>query len=154
MIKTPYQLLFITTCFIVALAVYLGKSQWEYHFNGGHAFSMGVRRLRGIDLTYAHPNAVACSAVFSLPFALFLWNVRRQFTADWPAIYRKWFPRTILGYFVLATTSIFLTNSRSGIFAFALFVVLSASAKPAWRSFFPDVGRRRSAGGYLGGASR
>jgi hypothetical protein len=125
-VRTPYELVFIVTCFVVVTAVYLGKSEWEYFLHGGHSYSMGVRRLKGIDTTYSHPNAVACSAVLSLPFAFFLWKIRRQFTAQWPAFYRRWFPYSILGFFVVAATSIFLTNSRSGIFAFVLFVVLAS----------------------------
>ncbi|MCC6124166.1 MAG: O-antigen ligase family protein [Pirellulales bacterium] len=125
-IRTPYQLVFIVTCFVAVMAVYLGKSQWEYFFHGGHGFSMGVRRLQGMDTTYSHPNAVACSAALSLPFAFFLWKIRGRYTAEWPGLYRRCFPYAVIGYLVLAATSIFLTNSRSGIFAFALFVILAA----------------------------
>jgi O-antigen ligase len=85
-----------------------------------------VYRLQGIDLTYAHPNAVACSAAITLPFVYYFWKIRREFTAAWPVLWKKAFPIFILGCFFIAVSSIFLTNSRSGIFAFVLFMFLAA----------------------------
>jgi O-antigen ligase len=125
-LRTPYELIFIVAAFTAIMGAYLGKSQWEYFIHGGQSFSMGVYRLKGIDTTYAHPNAVACSAVISLPFAYYFWKIRREFTATWPEIWKKAFPLFIVGVFYLAVSSIFLTNSRSGIFAFVLFLFLSA----------------------------
>jgi O-antigen ligase len=125
-VKTPYQLVFIILCYIAVLAAYLGKSQWEYFLYNGYEFAMGVRRLQGIDLTCAHPNSVACSTVISLPFAAFLWKVRKPLTAGWPDFWRKCFPYALIGYYYIAISSILLTNSRSGIFAFVLFLMLSS----------------------------
>jgi hypothetical protein len=125
-LRTPYQLFFMVACFVVVMAVYLGKSQWEYFFCGGGSFAMGVRRLKGIDVTYSHPNAVACSAVISLPFAQFLWKIRKEFTAGWPNLWRKCFPFGILAFYYIVVSSILLTNSRTGIFAFVLFMALAA----------------------------
>jgi O-antigen ligase len=127
-IRTVYQLLFIVTCYVVTMGLFLGKSQVEYHFNGAHSFSMGVSRLRGINETYAHPNAVAALAVISLPIWLFLWESRRDFTATWPRSWRKAFTWALGLYFPVAVSSIILTNSRTGIMAFGGFVFLVAAS--------------------------
>ncbi len=77
-IRTPHQLGFIITCYIVTMATYLGKSQWEYFVYGKHQFQMGVSRLIGIDGTFGAPNSVASSTVVSLPFLQFLWWHRHK----------------------------------------------------------------------------
>jgi hypothetical protein len=119
-------LVFIVTCFIVSTCVFLGKSQWEYFLYGGHAFAMGVFRLQGINFTFGHPNAVGAVAVTSLPFLLFLWRVRARFTENWPAFWRWAFPYALVVGFAITVYSIVLTNSRAGMFAFVVFLVLVA----------------------------
>jgi len=121
-IRTPYQLIFLVTCFVFIVAVYLAKSQWEYLVHGGWSFSMGVRRLRGIDIAYSHPNAVAASAVLLLPFQSFLWTARATFMATWPVRWRKLFQWGMIIYLPVAISAVVLTNSRSGM----LGVVLAA----------------------------
>src|SRR5690606_2086660 len=49
-IRTPYELFFLLACYVVATALYVGKSQWEYWLHGAGRDSMGVIRLQGIDL--------------------------------------------------------------------------------------------------------
>ena len=127
--RTPYQLVFIVACFLVAMGLYLGKSEWEYFFCGGRAYSMGVPRLQGIDTTYSHPNSVATSTVLSLPFLYFLWKVRNQFTRTWPQYWRTRFTYALLLYFAIAVSAIVLTNSRTGLLAFFVFVLLCALAR-------------------------
>jgi len=125
-VRTPYQLIFVVACFIVIMSVYLGKSQWEYFLNGASSHSMGVRRLQGIDVMYAHPNSVAISTVLSLPFLFFLWTVRKEFTSTWPAQWRKLFPWGLMIGFWLALSSVVLTNGRAGMLGIVLFVILCA----------------------------
>jgi hypothetical protein len=125
-VRSPYQLVFIVACFVVSTCLFLGKSQWEYFLYGGHAFSMGVRRLRGINLTFGHPNAVAGIAVTSLPFLLFLWKVRGRFSETWPRFWRRAFPYALAFGFLVTAYSIVLTNSRAGMFGFVVFTLLAA----------------------------
>lgn len=125
-IRTPYQLFFVATSYIVVLGVYLGKSEYEYFLHGAGEYTMGVRRLAGIESTYGGPNAVAASAVLSLPILSFLWRIRREFTETWPRTWRVWFPRCLVLYFLLATSAIILTNSRSGMLGFVVFMFLAA----------------------------
>ena len=123
-IRTPYQLVFLIGSFVTVTAVYLGKCQWEYFIHGGWHFSMGVRRLSGIDLTYAHPNAVACTAVLPIPFIFFLWAVRSHITATWPSSLRRLLPWGLGLSLWLTLSSVVLTNSRSGLLGAILAMVL------------------------------
>jgi O-antigen ligase len=123
-IANPYELLFIASSYIVIMAVYLGKSQWEYVFNDAATYTMGVYRMTGIDVTLGQPNSVAISIVISLPIWLFLYSVRNDFAATWPKVWRSWFTRGLLIYLLLAAVSIILTNSRTGMVSAALFVGL------------------------------
>ncbi len=124
-IRNPYDLMFIIICYIVTMATYLAKSQWEFFIHGHHRYDMGVIRMVGIESTFGGPNNLAMSIVVSLPMALFLWLYRKELSLRWPAFEQKWFPRFLLFYFILAVSSIVLTNSRSGMVAFVFFVILS-----------------------------
>ena len=124
-VHTPYELFFMVTCYIVALAVYLAKSQWEFFVHGQNRFDMGVYRLTGIEGTFGGPNSLAMSVVVSLPMLLFLWSIRKEFSSEWPRVWHKWFPRFLVFYAALAVSSIILTNSRSGMVSFILFVALA-----------------------------
>jgi len=138
-IRTPYQLLFIGSCYIVVMALYLGKAQFEYFVHGHCQYRMGVSRLAGIESTFGHPNSVASSAVLSLPILYFLWRFRRDFTRTWPDLWRNLFPWGLAVYFWLAVSSIVLTNSRSGMLGFVLFIFLSATAGKPFRRILPAV---------------
>jgi O-antigen ligase len=126
LIRTPYDLIFIVISYITTMTVYLGKSQWEFFLHGQNRYDMGVYRLTGIETTFGGPNAVAMSIVVSLPFVILLWHFRKEISCGWPDFWRKWFPRFLVFYFILSTSTIILTNSRSGMVSFALFVVLLA----------------------------
>lgn len=123
-IRTEYQLLFIVTCYVLTVGLFLGKSQWEFLLHGGGGFEMGVSRLKGANQTYAHPNGVAGIAVTSLPFWLYLWQSRHEFTQSWPVLWRQAFAPALGLYFLVATSSIIMTNSRTGMMAFVVFLVL------------------------------
>jgi len=124
-IRTPYELAFMVTCYIVTMAVYLGKSQWEFFVHGAHRSTQGVTRLCGIESTFGGPNSLAMSVVISLPVLIFLWSIRKEFSCRWPKLWSKWFPRFLVFYSLLAVSSIILTNSRSGMVSFILFVLLA-----------------------------
>ena len=125
--RTPYELFFTVTCYIVTMAVYLGKSQWEYFVHGQHRYDpgTGIVRMTGIETTFGGPNALAMSIVVSLPFLLFLWSIRKELTETWPNLWRKWFPRFLVFYAALAVSSVILTNSRSGMLCFVVFAVMA-----------------------------
>ena len=122
--RNPYDLAFMVTCYIVIMFVYLAKAQWEFFVHGAGVYRMGVWRLIGIEETLGGPNALANSIVLSLPFALFLWTVRKEFTFSWPQFLKTLFPLLPVLYSILALTSLILTNSRTGMLSLILFVVL------------------------------
>jgi len=125
-IRTPYQLFFFAASYVVVMAVYLGKAEYEYFAYGAGQYTMGVNRLIGIETSYGGPNGVAASTVLSLPFLHFLWQARRELTQTWSKTWRRWFPRGLALYGLVAVTAIVLTNSRSGMVGFVAFVFLSA----------------------------
>lgn len=120
-IKTPYQMMFIITSYVVVTTTYLAKSQWEYLLNGSYKVEMGVIRLIGIDLTFAHPNEVASTALYSLPFIYLLWESRGLFTAQWPRLWQRLFPLFLVASFLVSAVAIVLTQSRSGQVGLLLF---------------------------------
>ena len=127
-IRTPYHLLFVAASYIVVMAAYLAKAEYEHFVYGAGHYTMGVSRLIGIETTYGDPNSLAASCVLSLPIVVFLWRARKPFTETWPRTLRTWFPVGLALYFLLALTAIVLTNSRSGMLGFAVFAFLTATA--------------------------
>lgn len=124
-VRTPYDLLFITAVYTVVMAMYLGKAQVEYFFFHAVHRMQGVNRLMGIDGTYNGPNELAESIVLSLPVTASLWRIRHIFTESWPEIWQRAFTWGLRFYFVLAMTSVVMTNSRSGMLGFVLFLILT-----------------------------
>ena len=123
-VRSPYELVFMVGSYICTMTVYLLKSQWEFWIHGQHRYTMGVVRLIGIEDTFGGENNLAMSIVVSLPFLLFLWSMRKEFTLTWPKPRRKWYICMMVVYVTVAVTSIIMTNSRSGMLGFVLFVVL------------------------------
>ena len=125
-VRTPYELVFIVTCYVVTMAVYLAKAQWEYRFNSAVDVFEGGRmtKMIGIEYTFGSPNYLAESIVVSLPMLLFLFRVRNQFTETWPRIWRLWFGWGLGAYLLLALTSLVCTNSRAGVATLVVFLVL------------------------------
>jgi len=131
-IRTPYELLFMVTCYIVAMEVYLAKSQWEFFINDRHDFKMGVRRLIGIEETFGDANALGMSIAVSLPILWYLFSIRKILTARWPSLWRRLFPTALGIYLFLAITSLILTRSRSGMLTGAVFVGILAFRSKSW----------------------
>ena len=124
-IRSPHDLFFCVIFYILTMAAYLTKSQWEFFVHGQHRYDMGVYRLIGIESTFGGPNSLAMSIVVSLPMLVFLWVSRKKITSDWPQLWKRLFTPFLLLYFMLATSSIVLTNSRSGMLGIVFFVVLT-----------------------------
>lgn len=125
-IASLYDLCFVAAAYIGTMMLYLAKTHWEYWIHGSGEYRMGVRRMIGIETSYGSPNSLAMSIVISLPVLWFLWTTRKDFTANWPAFWRKNYPRLLLGYAVLSAGAVVLTNSRSGMLGFIAFVGLTA----------------------------
>ena len=125
-VQTPYELLFLATCYVVAMGMYLMKAQWEYFRYGRHDYTMGVTRLIGIEVSQGGPNALAISIVLSLPIWLFLYSARNQFTETWPSFWRKLFVPGLVAYFGLAISSLVMTRSRTGFVTFVVFLAILA----------------------------
>jgi O-antigen ligase len=121
-VRTPHELVFILIWYIVTMAVYLGKAQWEFFVHNSAMFDMGVNRMVGIEKTNGHPNAVAMATVVSMPILLSLWLVRSEISRSWPTLYRKLWAPFLVVYFLVCAISIVLTNSRMGMVSAGLFM--------------------------------
>jgi hypothetical protein len=131
-IRTPYELLFMVTSFLVAMGIYLAKCEWEFFIHDRHDFKMGVRRMVGLESTFGDPNALAMSIGVSLPILWFLFSVRKSLTARWPAFWRKAFPLALGMYVFLAVSAVVLTRSRSGMLTGVVYVGLLAFRGKGW----------------------
>ena len=123
-VKTPYDLMFLFIIYIVTMMLYLMKSQWEFFIHGAHVYRQGVARMRGIESAFGGPNWLAGSIALSLPVLQLLWSVRKELTANWSSFLKRWFPRILIIYSYLSVSSILLTNSRSGMIIFLVFILL------------------------------
>lgn len=123
-IKTPYQLMFMITSYVVITSAYLFKCEYEYLFHGSYIRDMGVTRLVGIDSTFGHPNEVASTAMYFLPFLALLWLTRAEFTSRWPKLVRNVFPVYLIACLAAAVVAVILTGSRAGMIGIAFFGVL------------------------------
>ncbi len=128
-IRTPYELMFIIICYVATMTIYLAKSQWEFFVYGAGMREMGVLRLQGIDLTFGNDNALAASVNYSIPFLYVLFLVRKNLTFGWPPIWRKLFLPLLVFYSGLAVTSVFLTQSRTGVMGLMLCIILLATQR-------------------------
>jgi O-antigen ligase len=126
-IHTSYELLFVIASYVAIMTLYLAKSQWEFFVYGAGRYEMGVLRLQGLDLTFGNDNALSASVNYSLPFLFVLFLIRKDFTASWPWMWRNLFLPSLVFYTVLAVTSVFLTNSRTGAVGLMLCTVLLAT---------------------------
>lgn len=93
----------------VAVGLMLFHSVYE-GFCGRYSYSMGVRRLLGINTTFRHPNALAGLTVITIPYAAYVW---RQCT-------NKWIRRCGLAFIIVGMIGVLMTSSRMG-FAGVLF---------------------------------
>lgn len=123
-IRTPYEMIWIISCYVFTMWLYLAKALWEFFVHNAGTRMMGVVRLQGIEDTYSHPNDLAMSIVISLPMLYFLFRVRGEFCHYWPRTLRKLYGVGLATYLLLAIMSIILTNSRGGMLSFVLFVGL------------------------------
>lgn len=133
--RSTYALLFLVTCYLLAMGLYVSKSLWEFHVHGMHHYTMGVVRLIGIDVTFGGPNDMATSILLSLPMVVLVNKARPQFTATWPDFWRRLLPVCLAAYMALAVYALMLTKSRAGMLAFVVYVGLQA-IRP------PNIGRK------------
>ena len=111
------------------MAMYLGKSQWEYFVNVAGIWDMGVHRMVGIETLNGHPNAVSQCSLLTLPITLSLWRIRKEITHKWPRFWRRIFPYFLVFHSFLAVSSIILTNSRTGMVSVVLFTAILVWSK-------------------------
>lgn len=105
----------VMLAFLLVMFVYVGKSAWEFFLNGRFEYTMGIRRMTGVDKTYGAPNSFAATIAYSLPF---LWAIIR-----WKPK-RKAFRYGLWAYGVLAAVAVVYTGSRSGMMTVLLFLLL------------------------------
>jgi len=114
-----HDLMWLIVSYVATMHVYLSKSLWEYFVNNRHLYAQGVNRLLGIEVTYGEPNAVAMSAVLSLPAWWFLWRSRHELFGTWSSGLRRVVQWGLLTYPPIAVLSVGLTNSRAGMVGLA-----------------------------------
>ena len=125
-VRSPYQLLFIIASYLTITTAYVFKSVWEYAFNNGAQYDMGVYRLGGIDFTYGHPNTIGTTMLCSLPFALYFYRIREQFCRTWPPRMQRIFALTVQAHVMLCVLGIMLTRSRSTAVGLVVFAAILA----------------------------
>jgi O-antigen ligase len=106
--------------FLGAVGLYMAHSILEF-INGRYQWRQGIRRMIGVDVTYADPNAFASTLLYTLPMLLPFWLERP-----------RRIPRTlIIGYLLAALGCIMLTGSRAGFAGtcLAAFILVIGSAK-------------------------
>jgi O-antigen ligase len=121
--RTMSDVNWLVATYIMTMFVYLAKSLWEYFIHDRHAFAQGVSRLMGIEQTYGEPNAVAMSAVLSLPLWFYLWRCRHQIAGETGILGTRWFQGPLKIYPLLVLMAVGLTNSRAGMIGLAAFGV-------------------------------
>jgi O-antigen ligase len=135
LIRSPEQLFFIVVCYVVTVAAYVAKSEWEYFLHGAFQVRMGVRRLQGIEYSFGHPNQVAMTILYTLPFWYLLTVFYRARSGGWPSFWRRVAQGFLVSHLALSISGILLTRSRAGALGLLGFAVLLA-----WRA--PSPGRR------------
>lgn len=116
---------FLLFSFIGVMSLYVGKSAWEFFIHGRYVYSMGIKRMVGIDITYGAPNSFSASICYSLPL---LWAMIQSKPKNF------WVQRGLWAYGALAIVAIISTGSRSGMFTALLFlglVLMSSGRKVA-----------------------
>ena len=126
-VRSPYQALFLIASYLMLTTAYVGKSIWEYAFNGAAQVMMGVHRLAGIDSTYGHPNTIGRTMLCSLPFAICFYRIRDQFCQTWPSRMQKLFLWTLRAHMAFCVIGILLTRSRSAAIGLVFFAMLLVS---------------------------
>lgn len=121
--REPHDFYWLIITYITTMHAYLVKSIWEYAVHDRHLFAQGVSRLMGIESTYGEPNAVAMSAVWSLPAWWFLWRCRDQIRLPWSGAVAGAYRVGLMSYPVLVAIAVALTNSRGGMIGLAAFVL-------------------------------
>jgi len=106
---------FLLFSFVGVMFLYVGKSAWEFFLHGRYVWSMGIKRMVGIDTSYGAPNSFSASICFSLPL---LWAMIQSKPKN------VWVQRGLWAYGVLAIVAIISTGSRSGMFTALLFLGL------------------------------
>lgn len=113
-IRDEVELKHFLIAYIAIMFLYLFKSEWEFFIHDSYMYRMGIKRLKGIDISYGDPNYVAASVAYSLPF---LWALFRCDFKEKAVKYLLW------GYSLLAAVAIIYTGSRSGMVTSLLFLV-------------------------------
>ena len=112
-VRTEQQLRLLVLLFVGAVGLYMAHSILEF-MNGRYQWRMGIRRMIGVDVTFADPNAFASTLLYTLPMLLPFWleQPRR-------------IPRLlIVGYVLAALGCIMLTGSRAGFVGTCLLAVI------------------------------
>ena len=116
------DLMWLVLTYVGTMHLYLTKSLWEYFVHNRHVYAQGVSRLTGIEVTYGEPNAVAMSAVVTLPLWLCLWRTRHGLSWAWQSTLRKAFGIGLITFPAAVFLAVGLTNSRAGMAALAAFI--------------------------------
>lgn len=100
--------------FVAIMAVYVGKSLWEFFFYGRHIVRMDTLRIVAVGKTYSDPNSFAATILYSLPVAMALLRSSRARSS-----------RLLLaGYALLALVALVLTGSRGGMLGLLFYLTV------------------------------
>lgn len=103
-VRDERQLRLLVLMFVGAVGLYMAHSMLEF-INGRYQWRMGIRRMIGVDITFADPNAFATTLLYSLPMTLPFWYEKP-----------RRIPRILLVSYALGVTGcVLLTGSRAGL---------------------------------------
>lgn len=135
--RTTYDVVFLVSCYVGFMGLYLAKSVWEYHVHGARVFAMGVTRMAGIETSYGNPNGVAASTMIVFPYLHCLWNIRHQVTCCWTPFAARLLTGGLVLSAALSLWAVNLTNSRTGFIALIVYFVLASLQD--WRRALPRL---------------
>ncbi|MFP5221220.1 MAG: O-antigen ligase family protein [Acidobacteriota bacterium] len=115
-IRDTVSLKNVLLAYLAVMFLYVWKSAWEFFVHGRFIYTMGIKRMIGVDVTYGDPNSFAASICYSLPL---LWAMLRYNFEN------KWLKIGFWCYGALAVVAIAFTGSRSGMAALVLFLVVA-----------------------------
>ncbi|MEW5736237.1 MAG: O-antigen ligase family protein [Thermodesulfobacteriota bacterium] len=113
-VQSRRDLRIFLSAFVVVMAIYVGKSLWEFFMYGRHIIRMDTLRLLAVGRTYADPNSFAASILYSLPVAVALFRTHRGRSGR----------LMLAGYGLLALVALVLTGSRGGMLGFLFYLTV------------------------------
>jgi putative inorganic carbon (hco3(-)) transporter len=113
-VKTRSDLRLYILGWVLIVLIYQAKSLEEYFFHGRYRWTMGMKRLLGMDVMYGGPNEFAATAIFALPLVFWLLRVERAHSIR----------LCLYSSIPLAITVVVFTGSRAGFLTLMIYLLI------------------------------